>query len=512
MMVSSSKKPFHYQQVVLVILDGWGHREDNQHNAIAQAKTPFFDSLWKNSPHSLLGASQHHVGLPSGVIGNSEIGHMTIGTGKTIDTDLVRISKAMRNNEFSEITAFKQLFAHIKKHNSSLHVLGMVSPAGVHSHQEHLHGFLKAAKDAGLTKVIIHAFTDGRDSPPRENHKYLEELEKVIEDLGIGYIATATGRYFAMDRDKNWHRTEKAEKALFEGEGRKVKAQKPSQILNKLHKEGEMDEYLEPIIFLDETGQSFPISDNDGIFFFNYRIDRPRQLSYKIMERAKKQNLFFATMTEYDPRLESVVAFPPTKIDASLAEEVSEAGLSQARIAETEKYGHITYYFNGGQAILHKNEEHFLIDSHRDVATHDQAPEMRATEIADKAVESLEKGVNFIALNFANADMVGHTANVPAIIKAAETVDANLKRIVEKAKQKNAAVLITADHGNAEINLDAERGVTHTAHTTNPVPAILTVDGIKLRDGTLADIAPTILELFNLPKPTSMTGESLIQN
>src|SRR3989344_4880204 len=290
MMVSSSKKPFHYQQVVLVILDGWGHREDNQHNAIAQAKTPFFDSLWKNSPHSLLGASQHHVGLPSGVIGNSEIGHMTIGTGKTIDTDLVRISKAMRNNEFSEITAFKQLFAHIKKHNSSLHVLGMVSPAGVHSHQEHLHGFLKAAKDAGITKVAIHAFTDGRDAPPKENHKYLEELEKVIEDLGIGFIATATGRYFAMDRDKNWHRTEKALAAIFDAKGDIRHNKLPSETLRELYKEGAMDEYLEPIIFLDQSGNSYPIQKNDGVFFFNFRTDRPRQLSYKIMERAKKQN------------------------------------------------------------------------------------------------------------------------------------------------------------------------------------------------------------------------------
>ncbi len=502
--------------MVLIILDGWGMRDENDNNAINQAKTPFFNALWAKYPHTLLHASAEAVGLPKETIGNSEIGHMTMGAGRTIDTELVRISKAIANNELKDNHAIKQLFDHVKKHNSTLHLLGLLSPAGVHSHQEHLHGILKAAKEAGITKVAIHAFTDGRDAPPQDNYKYLEELEKVIEDLGIGHIATATGRYFAMDRDKHWQRTEKAEAAVFEGKG-KIHKQKPSAVLKELYKEGAMDEYLEPVVFLDESGKAYPISDNDGVFFFNYRTDRPRQLSYKIVERAKKQNLFFVTMTEYHPEIESVVAFPPQKADTTLAAEISQAGLKQAHIAETEKYGHVTFFFNGGKQTPHEGESHFLIESRKDVATHDQAPEMRAKEIAEKAVEQIAAGNDFIVMNFANADMVGHTANVPAIITAVETVDSQLKRVVEAVTSHGGIAIITADHGNAEVNIDEVSGEKHTAHTLNLVPFILVSalppTNYQLQSGnsTLADIAPTILQLMNLPQPKSMTGKSLIQ-
>ena len=540
--------------VCLIILDGWGYREDKRHNAIAEAQTPFFDSLWKIFPHTLLDASEEAVGLPKGTIGNSEIGHMTMGAGRTIDTELVRISKAIENDELKDNPSLKQLFGHVKKHNSYLHILGMVSPIGVHSHQEHLHGFLKAAKEAGIQKVIIHAFTDGRDAPPTENHKYLEELEKVISDLGIGFIATATGRYFAMDRDKNWHRTEKAEKAIFEAEGRTFQNIKPSEALKKLYVEGAMDEYLEPVVFLDDNGKAYTVGDNDGIFFFNFRTDRPRQLSFKIDERAKKQNLFFATMTHYHPDLETVVAFPPQKPDTTLAAEISRAGLKQSHIAETEKYGHVTFFFNGGKQDTHEGEQHFLIESRRDVATHDLAPEMRAREIADKAIERIQAGDDFLVMNFANADMVGHTANKPAIITAVETVDRELKRVVEAVLATGGIALITADHGNAEQNVDETTGEKHTAHTLNLVPFILASSAVIPRDadgfegeprnplnnkisqdkgslrarsdalalgrddkknilrtsGTLADIAPTVLELMAIKKPASMTGESLI--
>lgn len=503
-------------QTILIILDGWGHRTEAADNAIAEARTPFFDHLWQTFPHTLLNASEQHVGLTPGTIGNSEIGHMTMGAGKIIDTDLVRINKAVKNGELAGNPAFAGLFEHVKKNNSALHIIGLLSPAGVHSHQEHLFGFLKAAKAAGITKIAVHALTDGRDSPPQSAHKYLEELENFLAELGIGRIATASGRYFAMDRDKNWHRTETAEAAMFEGKGAVIKNQKPSAAVRELYKQGIIDELMEPVIFLDGTGKNYQINNNDGVFFFNFRKDRTRQLSRKIMERAARQNLHFVTMTDYDPALESKVAFPQVKPETTLAAEISRAGMSQSHIAETEKYGHVTFFFNGGRQEPHEKEKHYLIDSRKDIKTHDEAPEMKAKEIADKAMERITAGDNFILINFANADMVGHTANKPAIIAAVETVDKELKRVVEAAQKKDAAVIITADHGNAEVNTDATTGEKHTAHTTNRVPCIfvpsenLKFKNINLKTGMgLADIAPTVLEIIGLPIPPSMTGKSL---
>lgn len=502
--------------MVLIILDGWGHREGGNHNAIWEAHTPFYDSLIAKYPHTLLNASEEHVGLPAQTIGNSEIGHMTIGAGRVIDTDLVRISKAMQENKFISNPAFAGLFKHVKKYGSTLHIMGLVSDGGVHSHQDHLHGFLKAAKDFGLGKVVIHAFTDGRDVAPQSAAKYLKELENVIATVGIGYIATATGRYYAMDRDKNWERTEKSEKAIFEALGKSYKNQTPSQVVTELYKEGLIDELLEPMIFLDNEGKSYPVANNDGIFFFNFRSDRPRQLSQKIAERSKKQNLYFVTLTQYSPSLESEVAFPPNKIETTLAAEISQSGLSQAHIAETEKYAHVTFFFNGGRQEPYPNEKDILIDSRKDVATHDLAPEMKAKEIADKAIEQLQAGDSFILINFANADMVGHTANKPAIITAVETVDRELKRVIEKVLSLNGTAIVTADHGNAEVNVDEQTGANHTAHTLNLVPFILvgqyTADSTQLSaQGSLADIAPTVLELMQIKKPSSMTGKSLIE-
>jgi len=509
----------------LIILDGWGQRESPENNAIAQANTPFFDSLIKKYPHTLLNASEESVGLPAKTIGNSEIGHMTIGAGRVIDTDLVRISKAMEDKQFNTNPAFAGLFGHVKKYNSTLHVLGLLSAGGVHSHHHHLHGFLQAAKAAGLEKVAIHAFTDGRDVAPQSAAKYLKELETVIKDLGIGYIATASGRYYAMDRDKNWHRTDKTVKALFESFGTAYSGRSPSEVIEELYRVGTLDEYLEPVIFFDNNGKSYPIQTNDGVFFFNFRSDRPRQLSARIIEKAKGQNLYFVTMTQYDPSLETEVAFPPVKTETTLGAEIAQAGLKQDHIAETEKYAHVTYFFNGGRQEPYQNECDFLIESRRDVPTHDLAPEMRAKEITDKAVERIEAGDDFILINFANADMVGHTANQSAIITAVETVDKELKRVVEEITKHDGIAIITADHGNAEVNVDEQTGEKHTAHTTNLVPFILVSEnphplplgegarrageGLK-SGGTLADIAPTILELMNLKKPASMTGESLI--
>jgi 2,3-bisphosphoglycerate-independent phosphoglycerate mutase len=504
-----------HKQVVLVILDGWGYREEKKHNAILQARTPFFDSLWREYPHTLLTASGEAVGLPPGQMGTSEIGHPALGTGTIIDQDLVRISKAARNNEFLDNPAFRELFDHVKKNRSTLHVVGLTSPGGVHSHQEHLHAFLKAAKDSDVEKVVIHAFTDGRDLPPQQAHAHLEELERYLETLGIGVIATAVGRYYGMDRDSNWDRIAKAEEAIFERQGSAHKGKKPSAVLRELYeKENAQDEFLEPLVFVDETGRDYAVRDNDGIMFVNFRSERTRQLSKRITERTKNKNIFFVTMTDYDRGsgiIDARVAFPPLTVETTLAAHVSKAGLTQAHIAETDKYAHVTYFFNGGSHEVHAGEEHVLVESRKDVKTHDLAPEMRAKEVADKVIEYIGKGTNFIVVNIANADILGHTAIVPAIVKGLEFVDAQLKRIVEAAGKAGTPVFVTADHGNAEINVHEKTGEPHTAHTASPVPGILTLKGVKLRDGgSLADVAPTILELFGLPVPSSMTGKSLI--
>lgn len=502
--------------LVLVILDGWGYRPDPRHNAIAQAKTPFFDSLLNNYPHTLLNASESHVGLPKGQIGNSEIGHMTMGTGRVIDVDLVRISKAIKTGQFRRNNAFQKLFFHVKKFNSTLHVYGLVSPGGIHSHHDHLYAFLRAAKQAKISKVAIHAFTDGRDVPPKSAGQYLRQLEQVIKQLGIGFIATVSGRFFAMDRDKNWDRVKKVEDAVFHARGKTIKNQKPSEVVNRLYRQGIIDELLEPIVFLDDAGNGYPLQKNDGVFFFNFRSDRARQLAKKVLDLKHLQNLCFVTLTEYDKNFNTLVAFPPPKTDTTLAAEISKAGLSQSHIAETEKYAHVTYFFNGGRELPHKREQHFLINSRKDIKTHDQAPQMRAKEIAAKAVSRLRAGDDVLVINFANADMVGHTANQPAIITAVETVDRQLEKIATAVLARQGTMIITADHGNAEVNVDERSGEKHTAHTLNLVPFIVVANGkkppvkIQKKRGSLADVAPTVLSLLGLKKPKSMTGKNLL--
>jgi 2,3-bisphosphoglycerate-independent phosphoglycerate mutase len=498
------------KQVALIILDGWGYREEKENNAIAEAKTPFFDELWRECPHSLLEASGLAVGLPEGQMGNSEVGHTTIGAGKIVYTDLVRISLAAKNGGFDSNENFKKLFAHVLKNNSTLHLLGLIGPGGVHAHSEHLYEILKAAKRAGLKNVAIHAFTDGRDTPPESAAGYLAELEEKIKEIGVGFISTMSGRYFAMDRDNNWDRLKKAEEAIFEGKGINVGYQKASDVARHLYSKEKTDEHFEPVLFLNEKGQVENIKENDAVFFFNFRADRARMLSQKIIEFSQGKNILFGTMTQYDKSFDCLVAFEPVKIEATLAGEISKAGLSQAHIAETEKFAHATYFLNGGREEPHNNEEHILIPSRKDIATHDLAPEMRAEDIANKAVGEINKGTDFIFVNFANADMVGHTADKEAIIKGLEKVDAELKRIVTAVQEKGGVAVITADHGNAEINFDDATQDKHTAHTINPVPFILTDKDRKVKNGTLADITPTILEIYELEKPNSMSGQSLL--
>ncbi len=510
-----------------MVLDGWGYREEAKDNAIARAKKPNWDRMWRKYPHATLSASGESVGLPEGQMGNSEVGHMTIGAGKIIDTDLVRIHKAIKNGDFDKNPVFAELFEHVKKNESAIHAMGLLSDGGVHSHISHLFTFLKLAKNSGISKIFIHVFLDGRDTPPESGKTYLQKLENFLEELGAGEIATISGRYYAMDRDKNWDRIKLAEEAIFEGKSERVVSnKKPSEFAGECYKNGETDEFIKPSVFSgflppcprgegesasEGGGRKIKINRNDAIFFFNFRADRAREISAKILEKAEKENLYFATMTDYGEEIKSHVVFPPVKIETTLAKEISNASLAQAHIAETEKFAHATYFLNGGEEKPYPKEEQMLIPSRRDVATHDLAPEMKAPEITAKALEYLDKGTDFIFINFANADMVGHTANVPAIIKAVEVVDECLGKLENKITEKGGVMLITADHGNAEINIDPETGVPHTAHTTSPVPAILTDKSLSLKNGgNLSDIAPTILELMKLPRPEEMTGRSLL--
>ncbi len=502
--------------VLLIVLDGWGYRVETKDNAIAEARKPFFDHLWKTYPHSLLKAAGNAVGLPEGQMGNSEVGHTTIGAGAIVDTDLVRIDKAIHSGAFAKNPAILGLFEHVKKYDSILHVQGLVSPGGVHSHQEHLYAFLRLAKEKDVAKVAIHVFTDGRDTPPQSASEYLKELEAVLAKLNADYpsdkphffIATISGRYYAMDRDHNWDRLARTEQALFECEGN-VCAIKPSAYMEEQYKAGKNDELLEPAVCATPEGNGCAIEKNDAVFFFNFRADRARMLSEKLMAKGRTDNIMFVTLTEYSTDFDCAVVFSPTKIDTTLGQEVAKAGLEQAHIAETEKFAHATYFLNGGRESPYKGERDILLPSRKDVKTHDQAPEMRAEAIATAAVDEIAKGTPFIFINFANPDMVGHTANVPAIIKAVEFVDAQLKRVITALEKAGGAAIIIADHGNAEINIDPVTGTRHTSHTTSPVPCILTSHDYKLHDGGLSDVAPTILALLGLEKPIEMTGKVL---
>jgi 2,3-bisphosphoglycerate-independent phosphoglycerate mutase len=399
----------------------------------------------------------------------------------------------------------------MKKNNSTLHVAGLLSDGGIHSHISHLFAFLESAKDYGLTKIAIHIITDGRDTPPQSGSKYIKILSDFIEKLGVGEIASVSGRLYAMDRDKRWDRLEKVEQAIFLGKG-EICSTKPSVYLENLYKEGKIDEQLEPFICLDKEGKTFTLKNNDGFFLFNFRADRMRMLTKKILEKSKDNNIKLVTMTNYGEEYNCPVIFPPIKTDITLGKIISENNMTQAHIAETEKFAHATYFFNCGEEEPYKNEEQILIQSPKDVLTYDLAPQMSARGVADKVIEQIDKGTHFIFVNFANADMVGHTANVPAIVDAIEEVDIEIGRIIEKLKSTGGVACITADHGNAEINIDQVTGLKHTAHTTSLVPLIITDNTKSIKNnGTLADVAPTILELFNIEKPNEMTGESLIQ-
>ncbi len=498
------------KQVALIVLDGWGYREEKKDNAIETAHKPNFDSIWNKYPHTLLEASGLKFGLPDGQMGNSELGHMTIGAGRILYQDLVRINKSISDGDFKNNSTFKTLFEHVLKYNSTLHVAGLLSPGGVHSHMSHLFAFLEVAKDYGIKKIAIHVFTDGRDTPPQSASSYISKLEDLIQNLGVGEIASISGRLYAMDRDQRWERLAKAEEVIFEGKGT-ICSIKPSVYIENLYKEGKMDEHLEPFVCLNKEGNAFTLNENDGFFLFNFRADRMRMITERIGEKYKDKNVCLVTMTEYKKEYNFPVAFSPFKINETLGKTISENNMTQAHIAETEKFAHATYFLNCGEEIPYKGEEQILVPSPQGVLTYDLAPKMSAQLVADKTIEQIEKGTDFIFVNFANADMVGHTSEVPAIIIAIEEVDKELGRILEVLKARGGVACVTADHGNAEMNIDPITGLRHTSHTNDLVPFILTDESKKLKnEGTLADITPTILELYDIKKPEEMTGESLL--
>ncbi|MBP2033519.1 2,3-bisphosphoglycerate-independent phosphoglycerate mutase [Clostridium algifaecis] len=504
--------------VMLMILDGFGISDKTEGNAVKAANKPNFDKFYKSYPHTKLGASGLSVGLPEGQMGNSEVGHLNIGAGRIIYQALTKITKSIEDGDFFQNEALNKAADNALKNNSAFHLLGLVSPGGVHSHTDHLKGIIKFAKQKGLKKVYVHAFTDGRDVPPSSAKEYIKDLEDYMKEIGVGEIASVSGRYYAMDRDKRWERVELAYNAIVLGKG--VEAESAIEAVDNSYNNGKTDEFILPTVIKKGGSAVGTIKDGDSVIFFNFRPDRARQLTRAINDRVfdgfKREtlNLEFVTMTEYDAEIKGVdVAFKNDHYKNTLGEYVSSLGKNQLRIAETEKYAHVTFFFNGGVEVPNKNEDRALIPSPK-VATYDLQPEMSAYKVTDELLKRLDEDkYDMIILNFANPDMVGHTGIFEAAKKAIETVDVCLGKIAGKILEKDGTLFITADHGNSEQEIDYSTGKPMTAHTTNPVPFVYVAkDAKELRDGgVLADIAPTILEAMKLEKPIEMTGKSLIK-
>ncbi|WP_188399226.1 2,3-bisphosphoglycerate-independent phosphoglycerate mutase [Sporomusa sp. GT1] len=504
--------------IALIIMDGWGiGRVDDEYNAIAKAGTPHIKLLTEMYPNTALVCSGEAVGLPEGQMGNSEVGHLNIGAGRVVYQELTRISKSIRDGDFFHNPVFVKVCEQTKAADGTLHLMGLLSDGGVHSHINHLYALLELAKQQGITKVYVHAFLDGRDVPPSSAVTYIKELEAKMAEIGVGAIATISGRYYAMDRDQRWERTSKEYQALVYCQC----AQAPTAVeaVEASYKAGITDEFVEPTVV---AGCGYcGIKPRDGVIFFNFRPDRARQLSHALKDAAfegfertqEDLPLYFVTMTQYDETLALPVAFPPAHTANTLGEVFSRAGYTQLRIAETEKYAHVTYFFNGGEEQPFAGEERLLIPSPK-VATYDLKPEMSAPEVTDKVVDAIKSGkYDLIILNYANGDMVGHTGVLEAATSAVTTVDQCVGRVAGAMHDRGGITLITADHGNAEVMRDPVTGEAFTAHTTNRVPFILVSEahrGASLREGILADIAPTILALAGIAQPAEMTGKSLL--
>ncbi len=504
-----SKKP-----LALIIMDGFGYNESDYGNAIAAAKTPNLTALMEKYPNTLIGASGMDVGLPDGQMGNSEVGHTNIGAGRIVYQELTRITKSIKDGDFFTKEAFVKAIENCKKNDSALHFFGLMSDGGVHSHNTHLYGLLELAKKNGLTKVYIHCFMDGRDVPPTSGKDFIAELEAKCKEIGVGKIASVMGRYYAMDRDNRWERVEKAYAAMVYGEG--VENASAVDVMEKSYAEGVTDEFVVPAV-VDKNGV---ISANDSVVFFNFRPDRAREITRTFVDddfngferRNGRFPLYYVCMTQYDATMPNVdIAFRPEGLTNTFGEYIASKGLSQLRIAETEKYAHVTFFFNGGVEASFENEDRALINSPK-VATYDLQPEMSAYLVADEVVNRINSDkYDVIILNYANCDMVGHTGVFDAAVKAVEAVDECVGKTVDAILAKGGCALITADHGNADKMYEPD-GSPFTAHTTNLVPFICVGAGdVKLREGgVLADLAPTMLKLLDLPQPEEMSGKSII--
>ncbi len=502
--------------VVLCILDGWGERSNGDDNAIARARTPVWHALVQRWPHAQLDASEHYVGLPDGQMGNSEVGHTNLGAGRVVMQDLPRIDRAIAEGKLAAMPPLQDFIATVKARHGTAHVMGLLSPGGVHSHQHQIAALASILADAGLP-VAVHAFLDGRDTPPKSAIGYLKQFEADVAGHGDVRIATVAGRYYAMDRDKRWDRVEKAYRALTAGAGEH--ADDALRVVEAAYARGESDEFVLPSAIGDYRG----MRDGDGVLFANFRADRIREIAGALLDpefagfkRAKRIAFAGALgLTEYSEELNPFLAtlFPPDDLHDTFGEIVADAGMKQLRIAETEKYAHVTFFFNGGRETVFLGEERILVPSPK-VATYDLQPEMSAPEVTDKVVSAIGSGrFDVVVLNYANTDMVGHTGYIDAAIKAVETVDRCLGRLEAAVEAAGGTLVITADHGNVEVMRDPETGEPHTAHTLNPVPFIIVNPPgavARVDNGRLADVAPTLLDILGLPKPPAMTGHSLI--
>lgn len=504
-----------YKKSFLIILDGWGLGKDPNVDAIALAETPFYDSIMENYSHSTLVTFGEQVGLPEGQMGNSEVGHLNIGAGRIVDQELVRINKACKQNTLKDEEVVKDMVAYAKKENKAIHLLGLVSDGGVHSHVDHLKSIVSTLDDEGVNEVYIHAFLDGRDTGPQSGLEYLTDVQDHCAGKSAK-IASVIGRYFAMDRDNRFERIKKAYDLMVHGTGEKI--EDPLAALRASYDNGVTDEFVEPISVQENGKDVAHIKEGDVVLFYNFRTDRPRQITSALTQNdypkydMKKLDLYFVTMTTYDESFKNIrVVFTKDKIAKTIGEVIANEGLTQLRIAETEKYPHVTFFFSGGRENTFIGENRILIPSPK-VATYDLQPEMSAEGITQGVIENIEKEQPyFICLNFANTDMVGHTGIMEAAIKATETVDNCLRRVVEKAKEFGYEIIVIADHGNSDVMKNPD-GSPHTAHTTNLVPVIYISNEPqgKLHDGKLGDIAPTLLDLMGIEQPEEMTGKSLI--
>lgn len=513
---------YNKNKVLLMILDGFGISEKTEGNAVKMADMPFYNSMLKKYPHISINSFGLDVGLPEGQMGNSEVGHLNIGAGKIVFQDITRINLSVDDKSFFENKTLLKAFENVKENNSKLHLIGLVSDGGVHSYPKHYYALIDLAKKHKIDKLFMHALTDGRDTSPTGGKDFVQDVQDYMNKQNIGKVATITGRYYTMDRDKRWERVEKGYLALTEGIGEKFHT--IQEAFESSYSQNITDEFITPKIIVDEKDNPLTIiEDNDSVIFFNFRADRARQISHAFLDddfngfnRKKKLDLYYVSMTEYEADLKTHIAFPPQKHKNILGEIISKEGLHQLRIAETEKYAHVTFFFNGGVEKAFTYEDRELIPSPK-VATYDLQPEMSAPKVTEKLVQAIEsEKYEFIVLNFANPDMVGHTGIIPAAVKALETIDKLVKKIVEKFQEINkdkGYILLTADHGNAEQMIDPETKEEFTAHTTNPVPFMVINPEKKItltESGRLADIAPTVLKIMNIEKPEEMTGNSLV--